>query len=69
MKVEDHAIAKFGIPKESRRAMGYHAAPGDKVMETYGRDDMAAPLPWHATTTAQPKPSGSDVPNASAWRH
>ena len=30
---------------------------------------MAAPLPWHATTTAQPKPSGSDVPNASAWRH
>ena len=36
--------AKFGIPKESRRALGYHAAPGDKVMEAYGRDDMAAPL-------------------------
>ena len=36
--------AKAGLPRHSRRLLGYHIAPGDKTMEIYSRDSMAAPL-------------------------
>ena len=36
--------AKAGVPRESRRMLGYHVAVGDKSMETYSRDSMSAPL-------------------------
>ena len=36
--------AKFGIDKVTRRTLGYHAEPGDRSVETYSRDAMAAPL-------------------------
>ena len=36
--------AKFGIDKATRRTLGYHVEPGDRSVETYSRDAMAAPL-------------------------
>ena len=36
--------AKFGVAKEQRRLLGYHLAPGDRTLEAYSRDSMAAPL-------------------------
>ena len=36
--------SKFGIEKERRRHLGYHVTPGDRVVDLYGRDTMAAPL-------------------------
>ena len=36
--------AKFGLPKDLRRMLGYHVAAGDRSMETYARDAMAGPL-------------------------
>ena len=35
---------KGGMSKSSRRILGYHAEPGDKVMRAYGPDDMAEPV-------------------------
>ena len=36
--------SKFGVPKEQRRLLGYHLAPGDRTLEAYSRDSMACPL-------------------------
>ena len=36
--------AKYGLPKDVRRILGYHVAPGDRTMETYSRDSVAHPL-------------------------
>jgi len=36
--------AKFGVNKEICRALGYHAAPGDKSVAAYDRSGMAGPL-------------------------
>ena len=36
--------AKAGMPKETRRTLGAHAVPGDKSVEAYSRDNLAAPL-------------------------
>ena len=36
--------AKAGMPKEHRRTLGAHATPGDKSVEAYSRDTLAAPL-------------------------
>ena len=37
-------LAKRGIDREVRRLLGYHIRPGDKVLEGYSRDSLAAPL-------------------------
>ena len=37
-------VAKAAIPRDDRRALGYHLAPGDRTMEAYSRDSMAGPL-------------------------
>ena len=36
--------AKAGMAKEMRRTLGAHAVPGDKSVEAYSRDNLAAPL-------------------------
>ena len=36
--------AKYGLPRESRRVLGYHAVPGDRAMGSYARDALAGPL-------------------------
>ena len=36
--------AKHGMDKERRRHLGYHVTPGDRVVDIYARDSMAAPL-------------------------
>ena len=36
--------SKFGIEKDKRRHLGSHVTPGDRVVDLYGRDTMAAPL-------------------------
>ena len=36
--------SKFGMNKDHRRHLGYHVRPGDRSMDLYGRDTMAAPL-------------------------
>ena len=37
--------AKWGIAREHRRLLGYHAAPGrDRMVDLYARDAMAVPL-------------------------
>ena len=36
--------AKFGLPIEVRRQLGYHSQPGDKSVVTYSRDAAALPL-------------------------
>ena len=36
--------AKAGMSKEIRRTLGGHAVPGDKSVEAYSRDNLAAPL-------------------------
>ena len=36
--------AKAGVDRELRRLLGYHVKPGDKSLEAYSRDSMAAPL-------------------------
>ena len=38
--------AKFGIPAEVRRLLGYHVASEDGSMLHYSRDAMATPLRW-----------------------
>ena len=35
---------KFGLARDVRRLLGYHADPADQSMETYSRDVMAKPL-------------------------
>ena len=37
-------LAKFGVDRESRKALGYHKPKGDKSMLAYSRDDLAGPL-------------------------
>jgi hypothetical protein len=37
-------MAKFGVDRESRKALGYHKPKGDRAMLAYSRDDMAGPL-------------------------
>ena len=36
--------AKHGVPRETRRVLGYHAVPGDRAMDSYARDALAGPL-------------------------
>ena len=36
--------AKYGIDRESRRMLGYHATPGDKSMDAYARAPLSGPL-------------------------
>ena len=36
--------AKAGVPRDDRRALGYHLKPGDRWLESYSRDSMAQPL-------------------------
>ena len=36
--------SKAGVPREHRRLLGYHVELGDKSVETYARDSLAAPL-------------------------
>ena len=37
--------AKWGVAREHRRLLGYHAAPGkDRMVDLYARDAMAVPL-------------------------
>ena len=36
--------AKYGVPRETRRILGYHALPGDRSMDAYARAPMAGPL-------------------------
>ena len=36
--------AKAAVPRDDRRALGYHAKQGDRTMESYSRDSMAGPL-------------------------
>ena len=33
--------AKYGMAKQTRLALGYHTAPGDRSTAAYGRDGMA----------------------------
>ena len=37
-------LAKCGAPRETRRILGYHVAPGDRVLEAYSRDSLAGQL-------------------------
>ena len=36
--------AKHGVPKETRKLLGYHVGSEDKSMECYSRDSMSDPL-------------------------
>ena len=36
--------ARFGVAKEDRRILGYHAQPGDKSMDCYARDVVSPSL-------------------------
>ena len=36
--------ARFGLACSARRLLGYHMQPGDRALESYSRDAMAAPL-------------------------
>ena len=46
-------IAKAAIPRDDRRALGYHIKPGDRTMEAYSRDAMAGPLRHLVATIAK----------------
>ena len=36
--------AKYGLDRETRRMLGYHAVPGDRSMDAYARAPLAGPL-------------------------
>ena len=37
-------LARAGVPRESRKILGYHKAPEDRSLRSYSRDEVAAPL-------------------------
>ena len=57
--------AKFGLDRETRRMLGYHALPGDSSMDAYSRAPLAGPL-RQLDTVLQAIRAGTFVPDATS---